>query len=89
MSGFAESLKLPISVKEELKEEDFDDFFPEYLHAVQSSDGPPGLDYDRKNETPTSLISTYKEEDISSVKTEDGGDSGLGEYDHNISPTGR
>ena len=43
MSGSTEPSQLIMSVKEELKEEEFDDFLQEYLSASQKVEEKPGL----------------------------------------------
>src|SRR4029434_3077769 len=65
MSGFTKPTQLPTSVKQEIKEEEFDDFLQEYLSTTQKVEEKTGLEYDCKTEMHTSPTLTCKEENSS------------------------
>ena len=85
MSGCTEPSQLLMSVKEEIKEEEFDDFLQEYLSAIQKVEEKPGLEHDCKTESersPTlackeekSTLMGFKEEDESDLRDCDLDDS--------------
>ena len=85
MSGSTEPSQLLMSVKEEIKEEEFDDFLQEYLSAIQKVEEKPGLEHDCKTESersPTlackeekSTLMGFKEEDESDLRDCDLDDS--------------
>src|SRR4029434_10374069 len=62
MSGFTKQTQLPPSVKQEIKEEEFDDFLQEYLSAIQKVEGKPGLEHECKTESERSPTLACKEE---------------------------
>ena len=64
MSGFTEPSQPLMSVKEEIKEEEFDDFLQEYLSAIPKVEEKPGLELDCKTEIYTSPTLTHKEEEF-------------------------
>ena len=86
MSGSTETPQLLMSVKEEIKEEEFDD-----LSAIPKVEEKPGLKPDCKTEIYTSPALTHKEEEYSllEIKQEETF-SDLREYGHHDStPTGK
>ena len=91
MSGSTEIPQLLMSVKEEFKEEEFDDFLQEYLSAIPKVEEKSGLEPDCKTEIYTSPALTHKEEEYSllEIKQEETF-SDLREYGHHDStPTGK
>ena len=68
MSGFTEPTQLPTSVKQEIKEEEFDDFLQEYLSTCKTVEEKPGMDCECKTEMNTSPIMTLKEEKYSPME---------------------
>ena len=62
MSGFTEPTQLPTSVKQEIKEEEFDDFLQEYLSTTQTVEEKTGVEHECKTEMYMSPTSTLKEE---------------------------
>ena len=77
-----------MSVKEEIKEEEFDDFLQEYLSAIQKVEEKPGLEHDCKTESERSPTLACKEEKstLMGIKEEDD----LREYDRDdSSPTSK
>ena len=54
MQGSTKPSKPLMSVKEEIKEEEFDDFLQEYLSAIQKVEEKTGLEHDCKTEIYTS-----------------------------------
>src|SRR4029434_3934595 len=90
MSGSTETPQLLMSVKEEIKEEEFDDFLQKYLSAIRKVEEKPGLEPDCKTEIYTSPTLTHKEEEYSPVEIKQEETSDLREYSHNDSnPTGK
>ena len=90
MSGHTETSQLLMSVKEEIKEEEFDDFLQEYLSAIPKVEEKPGLEADCKTEIYTSPILTHKEDEYSPVEIKQEETSDLREYGHHDStPTGK
>ena len=90
MSGSTQPSQLLMSVKEEFKEEEFDDFLQEYLSAIQKVEEKPGLEADCKTEIYTSPTLTHKEEEYSPLEIKQEETSDLREYGHNDSnPTGK
>ena len=90
MSGFTEPTQLPTSVKQEIKEEEFDDFLQDYLSTIQTVEEKPVMDCECKTEMNTSAIMTLKEEKYSpmEIKVEEEFDSR--EYDDfDSSPTSK
>ena len=88
MSGFTEPSQPLMSVKKEIKEEEFDDFLQEYLSANQTVEEKHGMEYEWKTEMYMSPTSTLKEERYSpmEIKNEEAFDSR--EYgDFDSSPT--
>ena len=69
MSGFTEPSQPLMTVKKEIKEEEFDDFLQEYLSSFKTAEEKPGLEYECKTEMYTSTIMTLKEEKYSPMKT--------------------
>ena len=65
MSGSTEPSQLPLSVKEEIQVEEFDDFLQEYLSSIPKVEEKPGLEADCKTEIYTSPILTHKEDEYS------------------------
>ena len=83
MSGFTEPSQPLMSVKKEIKEEEF-----EYLSAIQTVEEKPGLDYECKTEMYTSP--TMKEEKNSPMEIKDEEEFDLSEYGHHVSsPTSK
>ena len=82
MSGSTEPSQLLMSVKEEIKEEEFDDFLQEYLFAIQKVEGKPGLKHDCKTESERYPALACKEENYSlmEIKEEEESDHFLQEY---------
>ena len=68
MSGFTEHSQLPTSVKKEIKEEELDDFLPEYPSIYQTVEEKPGLEYECKTEMYTSPTMTLNEEKYSPME---------------------
>ena len=68
MSGFTEPTQLPTSVKQEIKEEEFDDFLQEYLSTCKTVEEKPGMDCECKTEKNRSPILTLKEEKYSPME---------------------
>ena len=68
MSGFTEPTQLPTSVKQEIKEEEFDDFLQEYLSTCKTVEEKPVMDCECKTEMNTSPIMTLKEEKYSPME---------------------
>ena len=90
MSGSTETPQLLMSVKEEFKEEEFDDFLQQYLSAIRKVEEKPGLIHDCKTEIYTSPALTHKEEEYSLLEIKQEETSDLREYGHNDSnPTGK
>ena len=90
MSGFTKPTQLPTSVKQEIKEEEFDDFLQEYLSTTQTVEEKPRMDCECKTEMNTSPIMTLKEEKYSpmEIKVEEKFD--LRKYDDfDSSPTSK
>ena len=90
MSGFTKPTQLPTSVKQETKEEEFDDFLQEYLSTTQTVEEKTGLEHQCKTEMYMSPTSTLKEERYSpmEIKVEEEFDSR--EYDDfDFSPTSK
>ena len=86
MSGFTEPSQPLMSVKKEIKEEEFDDFLQEYLSKIQTVEEKPGLEYECKTEMYTSP--TMKEENNSPMENTDEEEFDLSEYGHYVaSPT--
>src|SRR4029434_9490345 len=83
MSGSTETPQLLMSVKEEVKEEEFDDFLQKYLSAIPKVEEKPGLEPDCKTEIYTSPTLTHKEEEYSPVEIKQEETSDLREYGHN------
>ena len=79
MSGSTEPSQLLMSVKEEVKEEEFDDFLQEYLSASKKVE-VAGLKHDCKTETKRSPTLTCKEEKSSLMDIKQEDESGL-KYD--------
>ena len=90
MSGFTEPTQLPTSVKQEIKEEEFDDFLQEYLSTCKTVEEKPGLEYECKTEMYTSTIMTLKEENCSPMEIKDEEEFDSREYgDFDSSPTSK
>ena len=90
MSGSTETPQLLMSVKEEFKEEEFDDFLQEYLSAIRKVEEKPGLEADCKTEIYTSPTLTHKEEKYSPLEFRQEETSDLREYGHDdCTPTGK
>ena len=68
MSGFTEPTQLPTSVKQEIKEEEFDDFLQEYLSTCKTVEEKHRMDCECKTEMNTSPIMTLKEEKYSPME---------------------
>ena len=68
MSGFTEPTQLPTSVKQEIKEEEFDDFLQEYLSTCKTVEEKHRMDCECKTEKNTSPILTLKEEKYSPME---------------------
>ena len=71
MSGFTAPTQLPTSVKQEIKEEEFDDFLQEYLYTCKTVEEKPGMDCECKTEMNTSPTMTLKEEKYSPMEIKD------------------
>ena len=84
MSGSTKPSQLLMSVKEEIKEEEFDDFLQEYLSAIQKVEGKPGLEHDCK----TSMLAC-KEEKSSLLEIKEEDELDLRDYDRDDSPTSK
>ena len=54
MSGFTEPSQQLMSVKKEIKKEEFDDFLQEYLSKIQTEEEKPGMECECKTEMYTS-----------------------------------
>ena len=80
MSGFIEPSQLLMSVKEEIKEEEFDDFLQQYLFEIQKVKEEPGLEHDCKTEIYTASTLTCKEENGSLMDFKEEGESDSREY---------
>src|SRR4029434_9187945 len=80
MSGSTEPSQLIMSVKEELKEEEFDDFLQQYLSAFQKVEEKPGLIHDCKTESERSPTLACKEEKSSLMEIKEEDESDLREY---------
>ena len=79
-----------MSVKEEIKEEEFDDFLQEYLSAIQKVEGKPGLEHQCKTESERSPTLACKEEKSSLMEIKEEDESDLGEYGRDdSSPTSK
>ena len=79
-----------MSVKEETKEEEFDDFLQEYLSAIQKVEGKPGLEHDCKTESERSPTLACKEEMSSLMEIKEEDESDLRDYDRDdSSPTSK
>ena len=90
MSGFTEPSQLLMSVKEEIKEEEFDDFLQQYLFALQTVEEKPGLEHGCKTETERSPTLACKEEKSSLMGIKEGDESDLREYGRDVSsPTSK
>ena len=88
MSGFTEPSQPLMSVKKEIKEEEFDDFLQEYLSAIQTVEEKPGMECEIKTEMYTSP--TMKEEKNSPMEITDEEEFDLSEYGHYVSsPTSK
>ena len=90
MSGFTKPTQLPTSVKQEIKEEEFDDFLQEYLSTTQTVEEKTGMDCECKTEMNTSPIMTLKEEKHSPMEIKVEEEFDLREnYDFDSSPTSK
>ena len=90
MSGSTEPSQLIMSVKEEIKEEEFDDFLQEYLSAIQKVEEKPGLEHDCKTESENSPTLACKEEESSLMGIKEENESDFREYDRDdSSPTSK
>ena len=90
MSGFTEPSQPLMSVKKEIKEEEFDDFLQEYLSANQTVEENPGMECETKTEMYTSPTMTLKEEKYSPMEITDEEEFDLSEYCHYVSsPTSK
>ena len=89
MSGSTEPSQLLMSVKEEIKEEEFDDFLQEYLSAIQKVEEKPGLEHDCKTESERSPTLACKEEKSSLMEIKEEDESDLRDYDRDDSPTSK
>src|SRR4029434_5916933 len=90
MSGFTEPTQLPTSVKQEIKEEEFDDFLQEYLSTCKTVEEKPVMDCECKTEMNTSAIMTLKEEKYSPMEIKDEEEFDSREYgDFDSSPTSK
>ena len=88
MSGFTEPSQPLMSVKKEIKEEEFDDFLQEYLSAIQTVEEKPGMECEIKTEMYTSP--TMKEEKYSPMEIKDEEEFDSKEYgDFDSSPTSK
>ena len=87
MSGSTKPSQLIMSVKEEIKEEEFDDFLQEYLFANQTVEEKPGLEHDCKTETERSPTLACKEEKSSLMEIKEEPD--LREYGDDDSSTSK
>ena len=83
MSGSTEPSQLLMPVKEEIKEEELDDFLQEHLSAIQKVEEKPGLEHDCKTEKSPSL--TCKEENDPAMEIKEEEESDLREYGHDDS----
>ena len=91
MSGFTKPTQLPTSsVKQEIKEEEFDDFLQEYLSTTQTVEEKPRMEYECMTEMYMSPTSTLKEERYSpmEIKVEEEFDSREND-DFDSSPTSK
>ena len=89
MSGSTEPSQLLMSVKEEIKEEEFDDFLQEYLSGIHKVEGKPGLKHDCKTESERYPALACKEEKSSLMEIEEEDESDLRDYDCHDSPTSK
>ena len=83
MSGSTEPSQLLMPVKEEIKEEELDDFLQEHLSAIQKVEEKPGLEHDCKTEKSPSL--TCKEENDPTMEIKEEEELDLREYGHDDS----
>src|SRR4029434_4706500 len=81
MSGFTKPSQLPPSVKQEIKEEEFDDFLQEYLSTFKTVEEKTGVEYECKTEMYMSPTSTLKEERYSPMEIKVEEEFDLREYD--------
>ena len=90
MSGFTEPTQLPTSVKQEIKEEEFDDFLQEYLSTCKTVEEKHRMDCECKTEKNTSPILTLKEEKYSPMEIKVEEEFDLRKYDDfDSSPTSK
>ena len=89
MSGSTKPSQPLMSVKEEIKEEEFDDFLQEYLSGNQKVEEKPGLKHDCKTESERSPTLACKEEKSSLMEIKEENESDLRDYDRNDSPTSK
>ena len=90
MSGFTEPTQLPTSVKQEIKEEECDDFLQEYLSTCKTVEEKPVMDCECKTEMNTSPIMTLKEEKYSPMEIKVEEEFDLRKYDDfDSSPTSK
>src|SRR4029434_1024796 len=89
MSGSTEPPQLLMSVKEEIKEEEFDDFLQEYLSSIRKVEEKPGLEADCKTEIYTSPTLSHKEEKYSPLEFRQEETSDLSEYGQDDSTPAR
>ena len=85
MSGVTETSQQLMSVKKEIKEEEF-----EYLSAIQTVEEKPGMECEIKTEMYTSPTMTLKEEKYSPMEITDEEEFDLSGYCHYVSsPTSK
>lgn len=89
MSGSTKPSQLIMSVKEEIKEEEFDDFLQEYLSALQKVEGKLGLEHDCKTESERSSTLACKEKKSSLLEIKEEDELDLRDYDRDDSPTSK
>ena len=79
-----------MSVKKEIKEEEFDDFLQEYLSTCKTVEEKHGMDCECKTEMNTSPIMTLKEEKYSPMEIKVEEEFDLRKYDDfDSSPTSK
>ena len=77
-------------MKQEIKEEEFDDFLQEYLSTTQTVEEKTGVEYEWKTEMYMSPTSTLKEERYSPMEIKVEEEFDLSESGHHVSsPTSR
>ncbi|XP_041950765.1 zinc finger protein 239-like [Alosa sapidissima] len=85
MSGFKKPSELLMSVKKEIKEEEFDDFLQEYLFRAQTADKKP--EHEHKSELSTPSTFTCKEGQDPPMESEEQEESDLRGLHDDSSPT--